>query len=117
MLLPGPALKVNVYLNQDTGSATGFLHDDVLAFLQREGVQGATAFHGHAGFGVHRKLHTTGAGDVAGAHLPIIITFVDTREKTEAVLPTLLSMVTDGLIEAHPTEVLKNIITAEKVLS
>jgi len=35
----------------------------------------------------------------------------------EGILPKLLAMVTDGLVEAHPTEVLKNITTAEKVLA
>jgi len=35
----------------------------------------------------------------------------------QGILPELLAMVMDGLVEAHPTEVLKNITTAEKVLA
>lgn len=117
MLQAGPALKVTVHLNQDTGTAEGFLHDEILNFLHRNGVEGATAFRAYAGFGVHRRLHTRGAGDVAGEHLPVIIYFVDTFQKVHAILPELLNLVTDGLVEAHPTEILKNITTAEKVLS
>ncbi len=117
MLQAGPALKVTIYLNQDTGSSGGFLHDDILGFLHKNGVEGATAFRAHAGFGFHRRLHTRGAGDVEGQHLPVVISFVDAIDRVNAIMPDLLVLVTDGLVEAHPTEVLKNITTVEKVLS
>jgi PII-like signaling protein len=113
----GPAVKVTVYLNQDTGAERGFLHDEILRYLQANGVNGATAYRPHAGFGMHGRLHTTGAGGVAGLHLPVIIYFVEAREKVDAILPALLGMVTDGLVEAHPTEILKNVSTSERVIS
>ncbi len=47
----------------------------------------------------------------------MIVYFVDERVKIEGLLSELLAMVTDGLVEAHPTEVLKKIATAEKVLA
>jgi len=117
MLKAGPAMKVTVHLNQDTGSAGGFLYDDILQFLQNRDIDGATALRAHAGFGAHHRLHSSDAGSVAGQHLSVLIYFVDEVAKVRAILPELLTMVTDGLIEAHPTEVLKNITTAEKVLS
>jgi uncharacterized protein len=117
MLPVGPAVKVTVYLNQDTGAEHGFLHDEILRYLQSKSVNGATAYHPHSGFGMHGRLHVAGAGDVAGLHLPVIIYFVETREKMDAILPTLLAMVTDGLVEAHPTEILKNISTSERIIS
>jgi PII-like signaling protein len=117
MLQAGPALKVTVHLNQDTGSARGFLYDDILRFLQERGIEGATALRAHAGFGAHQKLHSKDAGDVAGQHLPVLIYFVDEASKVNAIMPALLDLVTDGLVEAHPTEVLKNISTSAKVLS
>jgi uncharacterized protein len=117
MLPVGPAVKVTVYLNQDTGAEHGFLHDEILRYLQTSDVNGATVYRPHAGFGMRGRLHTSGAGDVAGLHLPVVIYFVDTREKVDSVLPALLAMVTDGLVEAHPTEILKNISTSERVIS
>ena len=117
ILSNGNALKVTVYLNQDTGSFEGFLADDILRLLSRAGIGGATVFHAHAGFGAHRRLHTSGAGDVQGQHLPVIIYFVDSPERVHAVLPKLLEMVTDGLVEAHPTTILKSVSSAEKVLA
>jgi PII-like signaling protein len=117
MLPVGPAVKVTIYLNRDTGAEHGFLDDEILRYLQSSGVIGATAYRPHAGFGKHGRLHTVGAGDVAGLHLPAIIYFVETREKVDSVLSHLLAMVTDGLVEAHPTEILKSVSTSERVIS
>jgi PII-like signaling protein len=117
ILLNENALRVTVHLNRDTGSVQGFLADDILRLLASAGIGGATVFHAHAGFGTHRRLHTSGAGDVEGQHLPAVIYFVDSPERVEAVLPELLAMVTDGLVEAHRTTILKNVSNAEKVIS
>ncbi len=119
MLPVGPATKVTIYLNQDTGSAHGFLRDEILAFLQDKGVgvAGATVLHPYAGFGSHARLHKIDEGDVAGLHLPVVIFFVEVPEKVNAVLPALLEMVTDGLVEAHPTEILKSVAGTERVLA
>ncbi len=117
MLEAGPALKVTIYLNCDTGAERGFLVDDIFAFLRRSGIEGATAIKAYAGFGSHGRLHTSGAGDVQGQHLPILIYFIEKEQKVKAVLDELLSMVSDGLVEAHPTNVLRNITASEKVIS
>jgi PII-like signaling protein len=117
MLQAGPALKVTVHLNQDTGSAQGFLYEDVLRFLKERGIDGATALRAHAGFGAHHRLHRGDTGDVTGEHLPMIVYFVDEVAKVQGIFSELLTMVTDGLVEAHPTEVLKDISTAEKVIA
>jgi PII-like signaling protein len=119
MLSPGPAKKVTIYLNQDTGSSRGFLSDEILALLQGEdvGIAGVTVLHAYAGAGSHRRLHKEDGGDVAGLHLPAVIVFVDAPDKVDAILPALLEMVTDGLVEAHPTEILKSIAGREKVVS
>jgi PII-like signaling protein len=117
MLPLGPATKVTIYLNRNTGSSDGFLHDEILQYLQTNGVHGATILRPYAGFGVHGRLHKKDAGDVAGLHLPVVVYFIETAKKIVAILPPLLDMVTDGLVEAHPTEILKNISTGERVIS
>jgi PII-like signaling protein len=117
MLPLGPATKVTIYLNRDTGSSNGFLHDQILLYLQRNGVHGATVLRPYAGFGFHGRLHKEDAGDVAGLHLPVLICFIETAQKVDSILTPLLAMVTDGLVEAHPTEILKNISTGERVIS
>jgi PII-like signaling protein len=117
MLQAGPAVKVTIHLNQDTGAARGFLLDELFEFLRRSGAEGATAFRAFAGFVAHHQVHTSGAGDVAGLHLPVILCFIEKREKVEAILPELLALVTDGLVEMHPTEILKRVSNAERVVS
>lgn len=117
MLLPQPAFKVSIHLNSDASGADGFLCDVILRFLQRNGIAGATVFHAHAGFGSHHQLHTEGAGSVAGEHLPVLISLIDTEERIRAILPQLLELVTDGLVEAHPTQILKAATATPKVVS
>ena len=117
MIEVGPATKVTIYLNDDTGSQEGFLYQDLLALLQRLGIHGASVLRPYAGFGAHNTMHTEDAGSVAGEHLPILITFVDTVAKVEAILPELLAAVTDGLVEAHPTQVLRSAVAAPRVIT
>ncbi len=109
MLTPGPALKVTVHMNGDTSAQQGFLYQDVLAYLQRQGIEGATVMRSYAGYGTHSQVHEEGAGPVAGEHLPVLIMFVDTEAKVRAAMPELLAMVSDGLVEQHPVEVLKHV--------
>ncbi len=117
MLKAGPALKVTIYLNDDTGSEHGFLHTELLAFLQQRGIEGASVVRPYAGFGSHHKLHVAGAGDVRGEHLPIILSFIDATDKVEALLPELLERVTDGLVEAHATQILKVAVGSSRVIT
>jgi PII-like signaling protein len=117
MLENGPAMKVTIHLNRDTGSAHGFLVDDIFAFLRHSGIEGATVLHAYAGFGAHRQAHISAAGDVAGLHLPVIIYFIDQEQKVDAILDGLLAMITDGLVEIHPTRVIKSVTSAARVIS
>ncbi|GAA3763711.1 DUF190 domain-containing protein [Terriglobus aquaticus] len=119
MLAVGPATKVTIYLNQDTGSPQGFLRDEILTFLRQKevGIGGATVLHAFAGYGSHGQLHKADEHDVAGLHLPVVIFFVEAQEKVESILPALLDLVTDGMIEAHPTQILKRVASKERVIS
>src|SRR5258708_24504527 len=107
MLAIGRALGVVVHLNADVSSTHEFLHNDILAFLYEKGVAGATVFRPEAGFGYHHRLHTKGASGNEGQHLPIRLEFVDQREVIERIMPELLRLVTDGIVEAQETTVLK----------
>ncbi len=117
MVRVGPALKVTIYLNDDTGSETGFLHQDLLALLLQRGIEGASVIRPYAGFGANKRLHIADAGSVEGEHLPIILTFVDAVEKVESVLPELLEAVSDGLVEVHPTQVLRSARNESQVIA
>jgi PII-like signaling protein len=103
----GPALRVVIHLNADVSSRHEFLHNDILAFLYDQQVAGVTVFRPEAGFGSHHRLHTKGAAGSEGQHLPIRLEFIDRREVVERLMPELLRLVTDGMVEVQETTVLK----------
>lgn len=108
MLAPGPAKKVTIHLNEDTRSERDFLSRVIVAFLFEHGVAGATVFRPWAGFGSHHRLHGRQAGIDLDRHMPVRIEFIESKDKFDVILPLLENLVTDGLIEAHDTTILKS---------
>lgn len=106
MLIRGPGKKVTIYLNEDTQSPHGPLHEAILHFLIGKSVAGATLIRPHSGFGPHHRLHSPDM-EARAEHLPVRIEFVETAENVERLLPTLYDMVTDGLIESQDTTIVK----------
>jgi uncharacterized protein len=107
MLEIGPVLRVVVHLNADVSSSHEFLYVDILDFLYAQQVAGVTVFRPDAGFGYHHRLHTKGAPGSEGQHLPIRLEFIDSREVVDRVMPELLLLVTDGMVEMQETTILK----------
>jgi hypothetical protein len=107
VLNPGSAKKVTIHLNEDTSSRTDFLSREILSLLFERGVAGATVMRPEAGFGSHHRLHTQEGGPDTAQHMPLRIEFIDSPENVERLLPALEDLLTDGLIEAHDTVVLK----------
>jgi uncharacterized protein len=107
MLAPGPAKKIIIHLNDDTSSVHNFLHKEILSFLFQKGVAGASVIRPQSGFGSHHQLHASHSEGVTGEHLPVRIEFIETESKVAELLPALLELVTDGLIEMHDTTILK----------
>ncbi len=112
MLSPGPAKKVTVHLNDDTSSGHDFLYKEIFAFLMEQGVAGASLIRPSAGFGSHHRIHEQAASGIEGHHLPIRIEFIESVEKLNQILPDLIRLTSDGLIEAQDTTILKTIATA-----
>jgi hypothetical protein len=107
VLAPGPAKKVTIHLDVDTIAHHDFLSTEILSFLFEHGVAGATVTRPEAGFGSHHRMHTPSGGIDTDRHMPIQIEFIEARANFEAFLPRLEKLLTDGVIEAHDTTVLK----------
>jgi hypothetical protein len=114
MLKLGPAKKITIYLNEDTSSSRDFLYREIFEFLLSRGVAGASLIRPDAGFGMHQRIHSHHGEGVTGQHLPVQIHFIETPERFKALLPELIRLTTDGLIEAHDTTILK-LATTEPV--
>jgi PII-like signaling protein len=115
MLSPGPASKVIIHLNEDTSSNRDFLYKEIFKFLFDRGVAGASMIRPVAGFGSHHHVHTQGAEDVEGEHLPVQIEFLESPDVVDALMPELCALVTDGVVEMHSTTVMKNARRAQPI--
>jgi hypothetical protein len=107
VLARGLAKKVTIHLNEDTSSRHDFLSREILTLLLEQHVAGASVVRPVSGFGSHHRVHTFEGGLDGDHHMPLLIEFIDSAERVEALLPLLTDLVTDGLIEAHDTMVLK----------
>ena len=114
MLAAGVAKKVTIHLNEDTTARHDFLYNEIFALLKERGVAGATLIRPAAGFGTHHRLHSTEGGLAEKVHLPVRIEFIETKEAADALLPALCELITDGLIEAHETTVIKAAVRDER---
>ena len=106
MLTQGPARKVTVYVGEDVHHHGEPLYLAVVNYLFYHGVSGATVTKGVAGFGPDRHLHTARILEVS-ENLPMKIEFVETQDALDTLLPKLLQMVGEGLIEVQDTTILK----------
>ena len=91
------AVQITIYLNEADEWQRRPLHLEILDYLRRENVAGATVFHAVAGFTGRSRVQTTSLVD-AGGKLPLVIIFVDTDEHVNRVLPRLREMAAHRLI-------------------
>jgi uncharacterized protein len=91
------AVQVTIYLNESDQWHHKPLYSEILQFLRREKVAGASAFHAVAGFNGRDRVHTSSLVE-AGGNLPVVIMFVDFEEHVARVLPALCQMAPHRLI-------------------
>lgn len=100
------AVKLVIYIGEADHHAGRPLYDVILHALQNNGITGASAFRGIAGYGGHGVMHTTAILRLS-EDLPIRIEAIDALEKIEAVLPEILALVGEGLVETERVDVHK----------
>jgi PII-like signaling protein len=91
------AVQVTMYLLEDDQWQRRSLHLEVLRYLREENVYGAVAYHAVAGFMGRMRLKTATLVE-GGGKLPVVVTFVDTDEHIQRVLPRLKEMAAHRLI-------------------
>src|SRR5437762_7602492 len=91
------AVQVTIYLTEGDSWHRRPLHLEILKYLREENVFGAVAFHAVAGFLGRSRVRTAHLVE-AGGQLPVVLTFVDTNEHVERVLPHLKDMAPHRLI-------------------
>src|SRR5579863_3846441 len=111
MLTPGSAKKVTIYVGEDVRHRGEPIYIVLLNYLFYHGVSGATVTKGVAGFGADHHMRTARILE-ASENLPIKIEFVEGATKLDELLPKLLQMVGEGLVEIQDTTVLKSATSA-----
>lgn len=91
------AVQVTVYLNEGDEWRGRPLHLEMLKYLREENVHGATVYHAIAGFLGRSRVKTATLVD-AGGKLPLVLTFVDTDEHIQRVLPHIKEMASHRLV-------------------
>lgn len=91
------AVQITIYMNEADEYQRRPLHMELLNYLRKENVAGATVLHAVGGFTGRQRVHTATLVD-AGGKLPLVLTFVDTEEHVERVMPELKRMAAGRLI-------------------
>jgi PII-like signaling protein len=104
MLNAGKALKVSIYVSDGATRHGVPVYSAILDYLFYRGVSGATVFKGIAGFGADHHMHSSSSVEISD-RLPLVIQFVETPEKVEALIGKLQELVGSGLIEVQETTV------------
>jgi CBS-domain-containing membrane protein/PII-like signaling protein len=95
------AQQVWIFLNESDRWHGGPLSVAILELLQREGIAGATALRGIAGYGAHGQIHTATLVELA-SDLPIVVTFVDRADRVARVLPEVAVLAPHALVSVSP---------------
>ena len=106
MLHQGAARKVTIYV----GEASRHKHEPIyiaaLNYLFYHGISNATVLRGAAGFGADHQLQIARFVETS-FNLPVKIEFIDVPAKVDEILPKLLEIVGDALVEVQDTTVVK----------
>lgn len=95
---------LRIYIGESDTHEGRPLYQAIVETIRREGLAGATVLRGIEGFGKSSRLHTAHILRLS-TDMPIVIECVDTKANVEGILPTLDSMIGDGLVTIEPVEV------------
>ena len=97
MKIPEDGYLLRVFIGESDKLGHLPLYEAIVLKAREAGLAGATVLRGVMGFGRHSVMHTAKILRLS-EDLPMVVEIVDSLEKIEAFLPTLDSMVRDGLV-------------------
>lgn len=96
--------QVSVYINEGDEWKHRPLHLEILTMLYQEDMSGGTVVRGVAGFTGAEGVYSSSLVDTGGK-LPLVVTFIDTAENVQRVMPLLKEMAGHRLITIQPVEI------------
>ncbi len=105
MKLPSEALLLRVFIGESDKTGNRPLYELIVEEARKAGMAGATVLRGCLGFGATSRIHTSKVLRLS-EDLPMVIEIVDSKDKIEAFLPKLDSMITEGLITLEKVRII-----------
>lgn len=105
MKLPEDAELLRVFIGESDRYDGKPLYEAIVEEARRRGLAGATVLRGVSGFGVHSRLHTSKVLRLS-EDLPMVVEIVDRKDRIEAFLPVLDTMVKEGMITLEDIRVI-----------
>ena len=97
---------LRIFVDEDDRFDGRPLYMALVDALKAAGFAGATVLKGIEGFGVHKTVHAARTFDHS-TNLPILIEVIEEEAKVLAFLPTLRSMISEGLITLERLELMR----------
>jgi PII-like signaling protein len=103
-VLPSEGCLLRIFIGDGDRHEGRPLYEWLVLRARELGVAGATVLRGSMGYGAHSRLHTFKIERLA-EDLPVVLEFVDSREKLERFLADVDAVVREGLATMEKAEV------------
>ena len=105
MKIPEEGYLLRIFVGESDKHGHVPLYEAIVLTARKAGLAGATVLRGLMGFGRHSVVHTAKILRLS-EDLPMVIEIVDSLEKIEAFLPSLDTMVREGLVTLEKVRVI-----------
>jgi PII-like signaling protein len=105
MKLSGSAKMIRVHFGEDDRWQGKPLYQAIVEEARRQDLAGATVYRGIEGYGASSRIHRKHL--LTSSDLPVMVCIIDEPQKIQRFLPTLESMVSEGLIAISDVEVIR----------
>ncbi len=104
MVLPEDGCLLRIFIGESEKVDGKPLYQRLVEKARTSGLAGATVWRGMMGYGANSRIHTSKILRLS-QDLPIIVEMVDTREKLEAFLGEIDSLIKGGLATLEKAQV------------
>jgi PII-like signaling protein len=105
MNIPEDGYLLRIFVGESDKHSHSPLYESVVLEAREAGLAGATVLRGLMGFGRNSVVHTAKILRLS-EDLPIVIEIVDSLAKIEAFLPTLDTLIREGLVTLERVRVI-----------
>jgi uncharacterized protein len=105
MKLVGRAKLVRIHFGENDRWNGRPLYEAIVEEARRQNLAGATVYRGIEGYGASTRIHKKHL--LTSSDLPIMVSIVDEESKIQRFLPSIESMVKEGLVAVSDVEVIR----------